>query len=99
LGIAVGIGLAVVTIGAVIASGGTLLASVLVGAGIGAGLNLVGQVGANLHAGKGAFEDFNWGSFALAGLTGAAFATGVGGFWGCSWNRCSFKCRNFRIRK
>ena len=61
-----------------------MLVPTLVGAGIGAGLNLVGQVGSNPYAGKGAFEDFNWGSFILAGLTGAAFATGIGGFWGAT---------------
>lgn len=82
LGVAVSVGLAAVTISAIIASGGTLLVPVLVGAGLGACLNLAGQVATNLYAGKGAFEDFNWGSFALAGLTGAAFATGTGGLVG-----------------
>ena len=48
LGIAVGVGLAVVTVAAVVASGGTLLVPVLVGAGVGAGLNLVGQGFSNL---------------------------------------------------
>ena len=80
LGIAVTIGLAAVAIGAIIVTGGTL-----VGAGIGAGLNVVGQVGANLYNGKSAFEDFNWGSFILAGVTGAAFATGAGGLVGAGF--------------
>ena len=82
LGVVVGVGLAVVTVAAVVASGGTLLAPVLVGAGIGAGLNLVGQGVSNLSEGKGFFEDINWGNVALGGLSGAAFATGVGGLWG-----------------
>ena len=82
LGIAVGVGLAVVTVVAVIAFGGTLLVPVLVGAGVGAGLNLVGQGISNLSQGKGFFEDINWGNVILGGLSGAAFATGVGGLWG-----------------
>ena len=82
LGVVVGVGLAVVTVAAVVASGGALLAPVLVGAGIGAGLNLVGQGISNLSEGKGFFEDINWDNVALGGLSGAAFATGVGGLWG-----------------
>ena len=82
LGVAVGIGLFAVTAVAVIGSGGTLLVPVLVGAGVGAGLNLVGQGVSNLSQGKGFFEDINWGNVALGGLSGAAFATGVGGLWG-----------------
>ena len=82
LGVLVGVGLAVVTVAAVVASGGTLLAPVLVGAGIGAGLNLVSQGVSNLFEGKGFFEDINWGNVVLGGLSGAAFATGVGGLWG-----------------
>ena len=82
LGVVVGVGLAVVTVAAVVASGGTLLVPVLVGAGVGAGLNLVGQGVSNLSQGKGFFEDINWGNVALGGLSGAAFATGVGGLWG-----------------
>ena len=76
----VGVGLAVVTVAAVVASGGTLLVPVLVGAGVGAGLNLVGQGVSNLSQGKGFFEDINWGNVALGGLSGAAFATGVGDY-------------------
>jgi hypothetical protein len=82
LGVAVGVGLAVVIVAAVVASGGTLLVPVLVGAGLGAGLNLAGQGIANLSEGKGFCEDINWGNVALGGLSGAAFATGVGGLWG-----------------
>ena len=82
LGVVVGVGLAIVTVAAVVASGGALLAPVLVGAGIGAGLNLVGQGISNLSEGKGFFEDINWDNVALGGLSGAAFATGVGGLWG-----------------
>ena len=82
LGVVVGVGLAVVTVAAVVASGGTLLVPVLVGAGVGAGVNLVGQGVSNLSQGKGFFEDINWGNVALGGLSGAAFATGVGGLWG-----------------
>ena len=81
-GVAVGVGLAVVTVAAIVASGGALLAPVLFGAGIGAGLNLVGQGVSNLFQGKGFFEDINWGNVALGALSGAAFATGVGGIWG-----------------
>ena len=82
LGVFVGVGLAVVTIAAVVASGGTLLAPVLIGVGIGAGLNLAGQGIANLKSGNGFFENINWGNVVLGGLSGAAFATGIGGLWG-----------------
>ena len=82
LGVVVGVGLAVVTVAAVVASGGTLLVPVLIGAGVGVGLNLVGQGGLNLSQGKGFFEDINWGNVALGGLSGATFATGVGGLLG-----------------
>ena len=74
--------MAVVTVAAVVASGGTLLIPVLVGAGIGAGINLASQGISNLRNGKGLFEDINWGNVVLGGLSGAAFATGIGGFWG-----------------
>lgn len=82
LGIVVGVGLAVVTVAAVIASGGSLLAPVLIGAGLGAGLNLVGQGVSNLSEGKGFFEDINWWNVGLGALSGAAFATGIGGLGG-----------------
>ena len=82
LGITVGVGLAIVTVVAVVASGGTLLVPVLVGASVGAGLNLVGQGVGNLMNGQGFFQDINWGNVALGGLAGAAFATGAGGLWG-----------------
>ena len=82
LGVAVGVVLAVVTVAAIVVSGGSLLVPVLIGAGVGAGLNLVGQGVSNLSQGKGFFEDINWGNVALGGLSGAAFATGVGGLWG-----------------
>lgn len=67
---------------ATVATGGTLLAPALVGAGVGAGLNLVSQGVSNLSQGKGFFEDINWDNVALVSLSGAAFATGVGGLWG-----------------
>ena len=74
--------MAVVAVAAVIGSGGTLLVPVLVGAGVGAGLNLVGQGVSNLSQGKGFFEDINWWNVGLGALSGAAFATGAGGLWG-----------------
>ena len=82
LGVAVGFGLAVVTVVAVGTFGWSLLVPVLVGAGVGAGLNLAGQGVSNLFKGQGFFENINWGTVALGGLAGAAFATGVGGLWG-----------------
>ena len=81
-GVAVGVGLFALTAVAVVASGGTLLVPVLVGAGIGAGINLASQGISNLKNDKGLFEDINWGNVILGGLSGAAFATGIGGFWG-----------------
>lgn len=81
-GIFVGIGLLIFTIAAVVSSGGALLIPTLVGAGIGARINLVGQGVANLAAGKNFFDDINWWNVALGGLTGAAFATGYGGMFG-----------------
>ena len=59
-----------------------MLVPVLVGAGVGAGLNLTGQGISNLSQGKDFFEDINWGNVTLGGLSGASFATGVGGLWG-----------------
>ena len=61
LGVVVGVGLTVVSVAAVVASGGTLLVPVLVGSGLGAGINLTGQGIANLSEGKGFFEGINWG--------------------------------------
>ena len=81
-GVGVSIGLAVVSVAAIVASGGTLLVPVIVGAAVGSGLNLVGQGVSNLMEGKGFFENINWQNVGLGALTGAAFATGVGGFWG-----------------
>ena len=81
-GAVVAIGLAIVSVAAVIASGGALLVPVLIGAGIGAGVNLVGQGVANLAENKGFFEDINWANVALGGLSGAAFASGIGGLGG-----------------
>ena len=81
-GAVVGVGLAAVTIVAVAVSNGALLVPVLVGAGIGAGLNLVGQGVSNLSQDKGFFEDINWANVVLGGLSGAAFASGAGGLWG-----------------
>lgn len=83
-GIIVGIGLAAVTIGAIIASGGTLLVPALIGAGVGAAINLGGQVVSNIFNGNGAFDDINWKNVALGGLSGAAFATGIGGIYGAT---------------
>ena len=82
LGVVAGIGLALVAVGAIIASGGTLLIPVLVGVGIGAGFNLVGQGISNLFQDKSFFENVNWGNVALGGLSGAGFATGIGGLMG-----------------
>ena len=52
-GVGVSIGLAVVSVAAIVASGGTLLVPVIVGAAVGSGLNLVGQGVSNLMEGKG----------------------------------------------
>lgn len=70
------------TVAAVVASGGALLVPVLIGAGLGAGINLAGQGFSNLKNGAGFFENINWGNVILGGLSGAAFATGVGGLGG-----------------
>ena len=82
LGVIFGIGLAAVAIGGLIASGGALLAPVLIGAGIGAAVNLVSQGAANLMAGEDFFDDINWWNVGLGALSGAAFATGIGGLGG-----------------
>ena len=75
-------GLAVFTVAEVIASGGTLPIPVLAGFAIGASISLVGQGVGNLASGKGFFEGISWQSVVMGGLAGAAFATGIGGFWG-----------------
>lgn len=82
LGAAVGLGLFVTTVTVVALSGGTLLVPVIVGASVGAGLNFSGQVASNLVSGNDAFQSINWWNVALGGLSGAAFATGVGGLFG-----------------
>lgn len=75
-------GLAVFTVAAVIASGGTLLVPVLAGFVIGASVSVIGQGIGNLASGNGFFEGISWQSVIMGGLAGWAFATGVGGFWG-----------------
>ena len=82
LGFSVMIGLAIVTTLAVFSSFGTLLITTLVGAGVGAGLNLAGQGVSKLSQGKGFFEDINWLNVTLGAITGVAFATSTGGLWG-----------------
>jgi RHS repeat-associated protein len=74
-------GLAIFTVAAVIASGGTLLIPVLIGAAIGATVSVVGQGIGNIASGKGFFEGISWQSVLMGAVAGAAFATGVG-FWG-----------------
>ena len=82
LGVAIGIGLAAVTVAAVIASGGALLVPVMAGFAIGASTSLIGQGIGNLASGRNFFEGISVGSVLMGGLAGAAFATGVGGLWG-----------------
>ena len=80
-GIAIGVGLAAFAIGATIMTGGSL---VLLGASfaIGATASFVGQGVGNLMNGEDFFHDISIGSILMGGLAGAAFATGIGGFWG-----------------
>lgn len=82
LGVAIGIGLAAVSVMAVIASGGALLVPVLAGFAIGASTSLIGQGIGNLASGRNFFDGISVGSVLMGGLAGAAFATGIGGLWG-----------------
>ena len=82
LGVTIGIGLAAVTVAAVIASGGALLVPVMAGFAIGASASLIGQGIGNLVSGRNFFEGISIGSVLMGGLAGAAFATGLGGLWG-----------------
>ena len=82
LGVAIGIGLAAVSVMAVIASGGALLIPVLAGFAIGASTSLIGQGIGNLASGRNFFDGISVGSVLMGGLAGAAFATGIGGLWG-----------------
>ncbi len=83
-GFMIGLALVVVAVlGAIsiVASGGSLL-PIFVGAIVGAAGNFMGQGISNVIKGKGFFDDINYFSLALGGITGAAFATGVGGLLG-----------------
>ena len=82
LGVAIGIGLAVITVMAVIASGGALLVPVVAGFVIGASTSFIGQGIGNLASGRNFFDGISIGSVLIGGLAGAAFATGIGGLWG-----------------
>lgn len=81
-GVVAGIAIGAVAVTAIIASGGTLLVPALIGLGIGAGTSLIGQGLANVSNGIGFFEDVNWMSVGLGGVSGFAFATGVGVLFG-----------------
>ncbi len=81
-GVVMGLGLLAITVAGVILSGGTLLVPVLVGAGLGIAANVIGQGVGNLLSGKSFFDNFSIASVIMAGLAGAAFATGLGGFLG-----------------
>ena len=82
LGVVVCVGLFVATTTAVLLSGGTLLIPALVGFAVGASTSLIGQGIGNLASGRNFFDGISLGSVLMGGLTGAAFATGIGGLWG-----------------
>ena len=81
LGVTAAVGLAALAIGATIVSGGSfgLLAAGFV---MGAAASFVGQGIGNVLSGENFFNDFSLSSIIMGGLAGAAFITGVGGFWG-----------------
>ena len=81
LGVTAAVGLAALAIGATIVSGGSfgLLAAGFV---MGAAASFVGQGIGNVLSGEYFFNDFSLSSIIMGGLAGAAFITGVGGFWG-----------------
>ena len=81
LGVTAAVGLAALAIGATIVSGGSfgLLAA---GFAMGAAASFVGQGIGNVLSGENFFYDFSLSSIIMGGLAGAAFITGVGGFWG-----------------
>lgn len=81
LGVTAVIGLAALAIGATIVSGGSfgLLAA---GFAMGATASIVGQGIGNVLSGESFFNDISLGSVIMGGIAGAAFITGIGGFWG-----------------
>ena len=81
LGVTAAVGLAALAVGATIATGGSfgLLAA---GFAMGATASVVGQGIGNLVSGESFFNDISLSSVVMGGLAGAAFITGVGGFWG-----------------
>ena len=83
-GIAMGIGLLTIAVAGVILSAGAVLVPVLVGAGLGITFNIIGQGMGNLLNGKSFFDDLSFSSAIMAGLAGAAFATGLGGLGGAA---------------
>ena len=81
LGVTMAIGLAALAIGATIVSGGSL-GLLVAGFAMGAAASFVGQGIGNVLSGERFFNDFSLSSIIMGGLAGAAFITGVGGFWG-----------------
>ena len=84
-GITVIVGLFVATTVAIFLSGGTTLVPALVGFGLGAAGNIISQGVSNVKAGKGFFNDINWGNVAISAISGALFATGFGGIVGAAF--------------
>lgn len=81
-GVVTAVGLLAIATAGIVLSGGALLIPVLIGAGVGMTANVIGQGVGNLLSGKSFFDDFSFSSVVMAGLAGAAFATGLGGVWG-----------------
>ena len=81
LGVIAAVGLAALAIGATIVSGGSL-GLLAAGFAMGAAASFVGQGIGNVLSGENFFNDFSLSSIIMGGLAGAAFITGVGGFWG-----------------
>ena len=79
-GYAMAFGLAAIAVVGIVASGGALLIPVLVGAGVGLAVNVIGQGVGNLISRKGFFDGFSIESALMGMLAGAAFAA-AGGFW------------------
>ncbi len=77
-----GVALLVIAVAGIVLTGGAMLVPALIGFGVGAGANLLGQGLGNIAAGKGFFDDISWGSVFIGGLAGAAFGTGIGGLGG-----------------
>ncbi len=80
-GVAIGVGLAALAIGATILTGGSF-AAIGIGFVLGATASFVGQGVGNVLSGENFFDGISIGSIIMGGLAGAAFATGVGGLWG-----------------